>query len=159
MAWLHDLASKWTAECSTVEEVVGKLVVEQLAMTMPTDLCIWLAERKPTTGAEAGKLADDYCQARRHVRQGIQGGSDRNSSGSGEVRKCHKCGVEGHLRKNCPVKEEAVATARPRNSFQGGERQVKCFNCRKFGHVSMHCPEKASYFAGMVGDGRWLGQG
>ena len=39
-----------------------------------------------------------------------------------------------------------MATARPRSSFQGGERQVKYFNCRKFGHVSMHCPEKASYF-------------
>ena len=86
VARLHDLASKWTAECSTVEEVV-KLVVEQLATIMPADLRIWLAERKPTTGAEAGKLADDYCQARRHVRQGNQGGSDRGSSGSGEVRK------------------------------------------------------------------------
>ena len=125
-----------------------KLVVEQLATTMPADLRIWLAERKPMTGAEAGKLADDYCQARRHVRQGNQGGSDRGSSGSGEVRKCHWCGVEGHLRKNCPVKEEAVAAASPKGSFKGGERMVKCFNCRKFGHVSMHCPERASYFCG-----------
>ena len=54
----------------------------------------------------------------------------------------------GHLRKNCPVKEEAVAAASPKGSFKGGERMVKCFNCRKFGHVSMHCPEKASYFCG-----------
>ena len=46
VARLHDLASKWTAECSTVEEVVEKLVVEQLATTMPTDLRIWLAQRQ-----------------------------------------------------------------------------------------------------------------
>ena len=64
------------------------------------------------------------------------------------MRKCHWCGVEGHLRKNCPVKEEAVAAANPKGSFKGGERMVKCFNCRKFGHVSMHCPERASYFCG-----------
>ena len=64
------------------------------------------------------------------------------------MRKCHWCGVEGHLRKNCPVKEEAVAAASPKGSFKGGERMIKCFNCRKFGHVSMHCPERASYFCG-----------
>ena len=57
---LHDLARKWLAGCGTVEEVLERLVVEQLANTMPTEIRVWVAERKPQTGAEAGRLADDY---------------------------------------------------------------------------------------------------
>ena len=71
-ARLHDLVRKWMSECETVEAVLEKLVVEHLSYTMPTDLRIWVAERKPADGAEAGRLADDYTQARRHIRQGKQ---------------------------------------------------------------------------------------
>ena len=52
-----------------MEAVLEKLVVEQLLYTIPTDLRIWIAERKPADRAEAGRLADDYTQARRHIRQ------------------------------------------------------------------------------------------
>ena len=33
------------------------LVVEQLMDNLPTDLHIWMCERKPTTGEEAGAIA------------------------------------------------------------------------------------------------------
>ena len=55
------------AEGHTVEEVLEKLVVEQLVNTMPAELRIWVAERKPKTGLEAGRLAKDYLQARRNA--------------------------------------------------------------------------------------------
>ena len=103
---LHDLASKCLAGCGTVEEVLERLVVEQLVNTMPTEIRVWVAERKPRTGAEAGRPADDYLQARRHVRQGIQGTAKERSTGdAGEPRKCHCCGSEDHLKRDCPVKE------------------------------------------------------
>ena len=53
-ARLRDLAGKWMAVGHTVEEVLEKLVVEQLVNTMPAELRIWVAERKPKTGLEAG---------------------------------------------------------------------------------------------------------
>ena len=143
---LHDLASKWLAGCGTVEEVLERLVVEQLANTMPTEIRVWVAERKPRTGAEAGRLVDDYLQARRHVRQGIQGtAKERSTGGAGEPRKCHRCGSEDHLKRDCPVKEGSGGAGNPPRSATGKSGNlVKCYNCKRFGH--MNCPEKASYF-------------
>ena len=63
-ARLRDLAGKWMAEGHTVLE---KLVVEQWANTMLAELRIWVEERKPNTGLEAGRLAEDYLQARRNA--------------------------------------------------------------------------------------------
>ena len=47
------------------EEVLEKLVVEQLANTMPAELRIRVAERKPKIGLEARR--EDYLQARRNA--------------------------------------------------------------------------------------------
>lgn len=64
-ARLHDLLRKWMAGCDDIEAVFEKLLVEQLLNSMPSDLRVWVGERKPMTGKEAGRLADDYIQARR----------------------------------------------------------------------------------------------
>ena len=56
----QDLFQKWTAGCKTVEEVSEKM---QLLNTMPSDLSIWINERKPKSGTEAGQLVDNYLQA------------------------------------------------------------------------------------------------
>ena len=58
------------AGCRNVEAVFEKLLVEQLLNTMPSDLCVWVGERKPETGNAAGMLADDYVQARVVVSSG-----------------------------------------------------------------------------------------
>ena len=65
---LQDLVRKWMAECESVGAVLDKVVVEQLLNAMPSELRVWISERKPATSAEAGRLADDYTQARRHLR-------------------------------------------------------------------------------------------
>ena len=69
---LQDLVMKQTLECTTVEQMAEKTVIEQLLNTKPMQLHVWVAERKPTTAAEAGQLADDYIKVklycnRRHV--------------------------------------------------------------------------------------------
>ena len=64
---LGDLAKKWLAGCDSMDEVVDKLVVEQILDTMGSDLKIWVSEKKPKSGSEARGLADDYIQARRDV--------------------------------------------------------------------------------------------
>ena len=53
---LRDMAGKLMAVVHTVEEVLEKLVVEQLANTMPAEIRICVAERKPKTGLETGRL-------------------------------------------------------------------------------------------------------
>ena len=73
-----------------------------------------VAERKTASEVEAGKLADDYLQVCRHIHQGnLKNRKERSSSGIDDPRKCHKCGSKGHLKRNCPVKEEAARTGNP----------------------------------------------
>ena len=76
MARLHDLASKWTAECSTVEEVVEKLVVEQLATTMP---------RRPAHLA-GGEEANDRSRGRETGRRLLPSTPPRSAGKPGGLR-------------------------------------------------------------------------
>ena len=133
------------AEGHTVEEVLEKLVVEQLVNTMPVELRIWVVERKPNTGLEAGRPTDDYFQARRNVRQGTRDmkKKERGTGDTSEPHRCNRCGSADHLKRDCPVKESSGAGDNPRNSKC---KPVGCFNCRNYEHMSMNCPEKASYF-------------
>ena len=48
------MAKKWMAGCETLEEVLGKLVVEQLLDTMGSELRIWVSEKKHKSGSETG---------------------------------------------------------------------------------------------------------
>lgn len=128
------------------------MVIEQLLNTMSADLRIWIRERKPGTGAEAGSLADNYLQARKResgvgVRVSSQEGSCRGKwaveskkLGAVELRVCHTCGEVGHISPNCPKKN-------PRESVVKGDKSVslKCYNCGKRGHMSMQCPSKALF--------------
>ena len=43
---MADLFRKWVTDCNTIEAISEKLLIEQLLNTMPTDLCIWLGEKK-----------------------------------------------------------------------------------------------------------------
>ena len=126
---------------------------------MPSDLRIWVSERKPNTGAEAGQLADDYFQARcqmTRIRSGTEGLKE-------ETRKCHQCDQSGHLACNCPQKGKkgvnTTTTTATRSSRPQDRPPVKCYNCRKRGHMSMNCPEKIGY-CGIHGSGKsvaWRG--
>ena len=46
-----------------MEQIVEKIVTEQLLNIMPVDLQVWVGERKPANEVEAGQLADNYVQA------------------------------------------------------------------------------------------------
>ena len=73
--FVADLFRKWTADCDSVTE---KLLIEQLLDTVPADLRVWLSEKKPTTGLEAGRIADDYVLARKPKPPVAKGGQDNS---------------------------------------------------------------------------------
>ena len=65
---LKTLETKWLSACDSVEADVEKLIVEQLLDILPSDLCIWLCERKPTTEEQTAALSDDYTLAHHRKR-------------------------------------------------------------------------------------------
>lgn len=121
---------------------------------MPTDLRIWLSEKKPTTSREAGKLADEYYLARQ--RQGRDlGGRTQDSQKQGashhEPRKCYLCGQPGHWVRNCPKRgavEHTSEKSPPTPTDPPAQRETnskpqpdkKCYNRHKQGHLANRCP-------------------
>ena len=140
------------AGCDTVEAVTEKVTIEQLLNTMPADLRIWVGERKPKTAGEAGRLADDYLQARRREsglvpKNGQEVKRKDRPAIVGETRKCHACGQGGHLVRNCPRRNTEAHTREPvAAKKEKTERSVvKCYNCGKRGHIAMNCPNHALF--------------
>ena len=147
---LGDTARKWSKRCSTTEELMELIVVEQLLETLPSHVRIWVRERKPTTGVEAGQLADDYFEARRGTNRGSERPTNRPAAPTNrqpsekptEPRKCFTCGSTAHLRNDCPKRSEST---RP----EGKLATLKCFNCGNRGHISERCPAKPTLYCSL----------
>ena len=158
---LEDLAKKWTADCDTVHAVIEKVVVEQLLNTMPRDLRIWMCERKPTTGKEVGVLADDYVLARSRSRVEPPKQDKTKGGATQETRKCHSCGLEGHLARNCTKKDrgqpnEPEPKEKPKEKSPRDRTERRCYNCHQRGHIAIHCPG-ANYCEDVSSTGRQVG--
>ena len=152
---LADLASKWLKGCGSVQEVVDAVVKEQLLQSLPEDVRVWVSERKPATSAEAGRLAENYLQARRQSSSGSR--KPERPSGVQKPR-CHKCGQLGHLAREC--------SGAGKMSGQGGavigqqpprlgrdSTGLRCYNCHQVGHVAARCPSKAAMYCQDGGGG------
>ena len=118
------------------------MLIEQLLNAMPEDLRVWLSEKKPATGSEAGRLADEYVLARKRNRLEVPRSSSNEDTTSGrESRKCHNCGLEGHLAWNCTMTKNRHAEPGQRLERNQGERtERKCYNCNQRGHMARQCP-------------------
>ena len=62
---VRDLAEKWLKDCGSIQAVLDAVVKEQFVELLPDEVRVWVKERKPKTSEEAGKLAEDYRQARK----------------------------------------------------------------------------------------------
>ena len=51
---------------------------------------------------------------------------------------CYSCNKPGHLKKDCPERNNTQAQTRSSNS-RGQRREVICFNCDKTGHFARQC--------------------
>ena len=152
---LRDLVEKWLTGCTTVEAVMEKIVVEQLIETMPRDLKVWIRDRKPASGADAGKLADDYSRARQQELQVSPRVLDHN-----EVKRCHTCRKTGHLMRDCPQRAESAekpdtAKLEPKGETPSKDKTnrkpVVCYNCGQLGHIAVRCPNNSNLFCSAVG--------
>ena len=90
---LGDLAERWMKDCTTVEDIVDRIILEQLLDTLPEHVRLWVRERKPRTSEEAGQLADNYLQAR--------GTLLPESHGPSPPGKCPRCCKYGHWARDC----------------------------------------------------------
>ena len=62
---LTDMAAKWLKKCKTRAKVIDMIVMEQFITMLPKEIRVWVKEHKPGTSMIAGKLAEDYQQARK----------------------------------------------------------------------------------------------
>jgi len=160
LARLKDMEQKWTKEYTSVEEICELIVREQFLDTLPSDLRVWVAERKPKTALKAGELVDDYLQARRQTKEPKKQpnmGDKRNSS---ELRRCHNCGLQGHLAREChrTVQQPSGASSSDSGPHQNQKTPwpqkpkqerpaLRYYNCGRWGHVASECPNNAMFCA------------
>ena len=103
---LKDLLQKWTKTCKTVEYVQQFIGKEQFLETLSNpEQKRWVMEKKPKTSITAGKLADEYEQARQpglqKARYDHQGGRQKPMSQTNSTPRCDFCGLLDHMEKEC----------------------------------------------------------
>ena len=125
-----------------------KVVLEQFLNMQSEEIRLFVRERKPATSEEAGTLADDFLLARRENKSEVekQSQDSRKANNDKAPRYCQRCGIPGHVAKDCQVKlgksgEQKDQSAGPRRDL----KEVECFNCRKKGHYSSNCPHQAMF--------------
>lgn len=59
-----------------------------------------------------------------------------------QVKHCLRCGIPGHLAKDCRVKLERSEDHKERSK---PKKDLKDFNCHKKGHYSSNCPHRAMF--------------
>ena len=83
-----------------------------------------MLERKPESSEEAGKLADDFQQARKFEKKEFRRSEDCRWADNKAVRNCLSCGKPGHLARDCKMK----ATGSGGQKSPKYKKEVECFN-------------------------------
>ena len=141
---LSDMVDKWMKECKTVKEVCELIMVEQLLETLPTEVRVWVCERKPKSSTAAGELADNYVHARKATNLSQSSGSRKTREKS-----CEQVQVETKSTSNKQQGRDGASHKNhpPRNASdrRGQRKKQKCFNCKGLRYIAAECPSDAMF--------------
>ena len=128
------------------------IVMEQFITMLPEDIRVWVKEHKPGTSKIAGKLAEDYHQARKTADDDQVRSKEKPPEGG---RRCLVCHKTGHLARECAKKnpKQSVRSSSmegPHNSTNREESRhcqavLRCYTCDGKGHTSKQCTSKALF--------------
>ena len=102
------------------------LVKEHFVEVLPEEVRVWVKERKPRTTQEAGRLAEDYRQARK-VELLVPARKTSAKRSTHVQRGCYACGQLGHLAKDCSNNTTSGSSSKKVSSSTSskGEKVVK----------------------------------
>ena len=147
---LRDLATRWTRECGSRDELLDLIVREQFLAIIPEDTRVAVIERQPKDSDEAGRFAGNYLQAR------SMSISRREKKPSVPTTKCPRCGKHGHWARECTKPRDSegrgnrdqdhpAATPKSSGTQSRDAPAVRCFNCNEKGHFASSCPRRSLY--------------
>ncbi|XP_065442585.1 uncharacterized protein LOC135981871 [Chrysemys picta bellii] len=128
-------ASKWAGGAQTKEDLIKLLVLEQLYERCPSDLRLWLVDRKPENPRHAGQLADEFVKSR------SGGGREEPQRNRPAVmqRESHPgTSQRGNMGNPLPRGMPSVRDNRP---ARGDPQDMSCYYCGRRGHVRAQCPK------------------
>ena len=125
---------------------------------LPEEVRVWVKEHKPESSVIAGRLPEDYQQARKTAEEDPIRIKEKYPEGG---KRCLICRRIGHIAKDCPNKsyrinmrtpEGNISTGPRDNSFSTGPRDnsskqavLRCYTCDGKGHTSKQCPSRALF--------------
>uniref|UniRef100_A0A8C3FGM4 CCHC-type domain-containing protein n=1 Tax=Chrysemys picta bellii TaxID=8478 RepID=A0A8C3FGM4_CHRPI len=131
---MEEYASKWADGAQTKENLVKLLVLEQLYERCPSDLRLWLVDRKPENPRHAGRLADEFVKSRSGDNREE---SQRNSPTTTQRESHHGTSPWKNTEKPHQSGTSGIRTIRP---TQGDPWDMGCYHCGQKGHIRAQCP-------------------
>ncbi|XP_065435848.1 uncharacterized protein LOC135979410 [Chrysemys picta bellii] len=128
-------ASKWADGAQTKEDLIKLLVLEQLYERCPSDLRLWLVDRKPENPRHAGQLADEFVKSRSG---GGREEPQRNRPAAMQRESHPGTSQRGNMGNPLPRGMPSVRDNRP---ARGDPRDMSCYYCGRRGHVRAQCPK------------------
>ncbi|CAM5103968.1 unnamed protein product [Natator depressus] len=131
---MQGYARKWTAGAQTKEDLLDLFVLEHLYEQCPSDLRLWLVDKKLANPQNAGQLADEFVNSRSG---GSREESQKNRPPPMQRESHHGASQRGNRENPLQRGTPGVGPLRP---VRGDQCDLSCYHCGQRGHVRAQCP-------------------